>query len=571
MTDLDRLASTLQRLDGQSYPAYKRATGAYDAGDFVLHIDHVQGDPFADPSRLRAAVPAATAALPEWALATPTRRRATADFLNRRLAEALTAASHGGGSGKSGQLTVLRPGQQVLARASMAVREDGSVTARFRAGFPAEGRRILGNAAAELLTQAVPGAVRRALLFQALSADDLRTHVETVEDSVALRAQLEDRGLVAFVADGASLPRRSGVDDRPLERGIVAFESPDSLRVELSTPNAGPLRGLGVPSGVTLIVGGGYHGKSTLLRAIERGVYDHVPGDGRERVVALPESVKVRAEDGRRVTGTDISNFITGLPAGGDTTCFHTVNASGSTSQAAAIVEALEVGARCLLLDEDTSATNFMIRDARMQALIADDQEPITPFIDRARQLHDDLGVSTILVVGGSGDYFDVADTVVAMRGYRPGDATAAAAEVARRLPTRRAAEGGSWRPIRRRAIEPASIDPSRGRRAVSIRVRSIDRVEFGTELVNLGGVEQLVEEAQTRAIAYAVARAADRARTAAVGLTDALEAVREEIEREGLHIVHPHFIGELSAFRAFELAAFVNRLRGVRGAGEVG
>lgn len=570
MPDLPQLAATLQRLDRKSYPAYKQIVSAYDAEAFVLHIEHAQGDPFADPSRLRADVPARAAALPDWALRTPTRRRAAADFLNRRLAEALGAVARPRtGSGKSGDLTVLQPGQQVLTRASMAVHEDGSVTARFRAGLPADGRRIIGSAAAELLTVAVPTAVRGALLFSALSPEALGAHLECVEDSVALREQLESRGLVAFIADGAALPRRSGVDDRPLAEGVVPFESPAALRVELETPNAGPLQGLGIPSGVTLIVGGGYHGKSTFLEAIERGIYDHVPGDGRERVVALSGAVKVRAEDGRRVTGTDISNFIAGLPAGGDTARFQTLNASGSTSQAAAIVEALEVGAHCLLLDEDTSATNFMIRDARMQALIEKDQEPITPFIDRARQLHDRLGVSTVVVVGGSGDYFDVADTVIAMRSYRPGDVTAEAAEVAERLPTRRASEGGSWRPIRPRELDPTSIHASRGRRALSIRVRSVDRVEFGTEVVDLGGVEQLVEEAQSRAIAYAVARAADRARRDGITLGEAVGAVEAEIEREGLQVVHPHAIGELSAFRPFELMAFVNRLRGGRGGEE--
>lgn len=572
MNDLNALADTLRSLDGKSYPAYKRSAGAYGAGDFLLHIDHVQGDPFADPSRLRAIVPPDAAELPRWALSTPTRRRATADFLNRRLAETLSAASlSDAGSGKSGQLRILRPGQQVLSRASMAVARDGTVTARFRAGLPADGRRILGHRAADLVTRAAPAALRGALFFAAFAPEALRTHVEIVEDSVALREQLEQKGLVAFVADGAILPRRSGVEDTPLEQGAVPFESPPSLRVELTAPNAGPLAGLGIRSGVTLIVGGGYHGKSTLLRAIERGIYDHVPGDGRERVVALPEAVKVRAEDGRRVTGTDISNFINGLPAGGDTTRFDTLNASGSTSQAAAIVEALETGARCLLLDEDTSATNFMIRDARMQALIAADEEPITPFVDRARQLHDELGVSTVLVVGGSGDYFDVADTVIAMRSYRPCDATSAAAAVAARLPSRRAAEGGAWRAIRPRGIDPASIDPRRGRRPVSIKVRSIDRVEFGTEVVNLEGAEQLVEEAQTRAVAHAAAHAAARARESGLSLAAAVEAVGEEIRQEGLHVIHPHGIGELSAFRTFELAAFVNRLRGARRTGEGG
>lgn len=564
MTDLPELASLLRGLDGRGYKAYREAKGAYRAAGFSLHIDHVQGDPFAEPSRFRAVVPSASAAFPEWVLRSAIRRRAAADFLNRALADALAAERRDEGSGKSGALEVLRPKQEVLARASLLVDETGEVVARFRVGLPARGRRILGHAAARMVTEAVPAAVEASLLFRSSDGEALRRHVETVEDAVALREQLPERGLVAFVADGASLPRRSGVDDRPLTEGVVPFRSPESLRVTLEAPNAGALTGLGIPEGVTLIVGGGYHGKSTLLRAVERGVYDHVPGDGRERVVTVTDAVKIRAEDGRAVAGVDIGNFIARLPSREDTRAFWTENASGSTSQAAAIAEALEVGARCLLLDEDTSATNFMIRDARMQALVSDEDEPITPFIDRARQLHQELGVSVIVVVGGSGDYFDVADTVVAMRSYIPADVSARAREIADELPTARRAEGGPWAPIRSRAVEPGSVDASRGRRDLSIRIRSVDRAEFGRTLVDLGGVEQLVEEAQTRAIAYAAVRAAEGP-LGRGSLREALDEVLARARALGLASLHPHEIGELSEFRIFELAAFLNRLRTLR------
>ena len=380
---------------------------------------------------------------------------------------------------------------------------------------------------------------------------------------MALRAELARRGLVAFVADGARLPRRSGVDDRPLEtERVVEFRSPDSLRVTLPTPNGGDIGGLGVRRGVTLIVGGGYHGKSTLLHAIERGIYDHVPGDGRERVVAVADAVKVRAEDGRRVAGTDISNFIGNLPGGDDTAHFHTENASGSTSQAAAIAEALELGSRCLLLDEDTSATNFMIRDARMQSLVSDPDEPITPFIDRARQLADGQGVSTVLVVGGSGDYFDVADVVIAMKAYVPQDVTESARRVADELPTQRRREGGSWRAPTRRIPEPSSIDPSRGRREVDIKTRSLDRVAFGTEEVDLGSLEQVVERAQTQALAQALVHARVRWIDGERTIAEAVRAALREIEEGGLSVIHPEPVGDFAAFRTFELAAFLNRLR---------
>jgi predicted ABC-class ATPase len=562
MKPIADLVGDLRDLDGQGYKAYKRIKGAYAAPAFALVVEHVQGDPFAEPSRFRADVEPPSAGLPPWALHNRSRRRATADFLNRRLAEALDSASGSAGSGKSGELRVLRPGQEVLDRSALEVAADGTVTARFRVGLPARGRRILGHAAATLLETAV-SALEGALLFAALDSDALRVHVETVEDADRLRSQLEGRDLVAFVADGARLPRRSGIDDRPLEgAAVVPFQAPDELRVTLDTPNSGPVRGMGIPTGVTLIVGGGYHGKSTLLRAIERGVYDHLPGDGRERVVARPDAVKVRAEDGRRVAGTDISNFIGSLPNGADTRRFHTENASGSTSQAAAIVEAIEVGAGVLLLDEDTSATNFMIRDARMQRLVAPEHEPITPFIDRARALHRELGTSTVVVVGGSGDYFDVADTVIAMRQYRPVEVTDTARKIADSLPTHRVAEGGSWRPLRARRPVPASVDPSRGRRDLSIRVRARDRVDFGTVTVELGAVEQIVETAQTRALAYAAAWARDRAMGTGRTLADVAAAVVSEADERGLTTLHPHGIGELTEFRKYELAAFLNRLR---------
>jgi predicted ABC-class ATPase len=563
MKGIDALTDALRALDGKGYGAYRSVEGRYRAGRLVLEVEHVQGDPFATPSRFRAVVGAGPAAFPAWARRTPVRRRAAADFINRALYRAFREARGAPGSGRSGELSVLRPGQQVLERTSVTVSADGSLEARFRVGLPAKGRTILGRSAAELVGTTVVEALEAALLFAALDAAALRRHVETVEDAVHLRARLRDHGLVGFVAEGARLPRRSGVDDRPLEGDdVVPFRAPASLRVTLDAPNAGPVTGMGVPEGMTLIVGGGYHGKSTLLRALERGVYDHIPGDGRERVVTVAEAVKVRAEDGRRVAGTDISNFIGELPGGEGTRRFRTENASGSTSQAAAIVEALEVGARVLLLDEDTSATNFMIRDGRMQRLVAAADEPITPFIDRVRPLAGARKVSTIAVIGGSGDYFDVADTVLAMRSYVPSEVTAEAREVAAALPTERRDEGGEWRPLAERRPEPSSIDARRGRRAVSIKVRARDRVSFGAGTVELGAVEQIVETAQTRAMANALVWGRGHAFDGKRGLADAVDRLMADIDEHGLAAVHPHGIGELADFRRFELAAFLNRLR---------
>ncbi|MBR9990674.1 MAG: ABC-ATPase domain-containing protein [Gemmatimonadetes bacterium] len=565
MPTLGDLADTLKGIDGRGYRKYKQIAGDYDAGAFTLIIDHVQGDPFAEPSRLRAIVPAASAGFPVWSLSNDARLTATADFLNRILDAELRAASSRRGSGKSGELSVLRPRQEVLERTSIRVSAEGDIEARFRAGLPANGRSILGREAAGMLADDVVAAVHAALFFSALDADSLRRHVEAVEDARALRSQLGHNGLVAFVADGARLPRRTGIDDRPLEGAVIPFTAPDSLRVTLTAPNAGAVSGLGIRRGVTLIVGGGFHGKSTLLRAIERGVYDHLPGDGRERSVTDAAAVKVRAEDGRAVAGTDIANFIGRIPGGGDTRDFVTTNASGSTSQAAAIVEAIEVGARVLLLDEDTSATNFMIRDARMQSLIADVHEPITPFIDRARHLADVLDISTIIVVGGSGDYFDIADTVIAMRDYTPVEVTEDARRIAQEQPTRRHAEGGAWSDIRTRSPDAGSIDPRRGRRTIDVKARTEERVMFGEQEVELSAVEQLVEPAQARAIALAIAHARTLWHPHPPSLPDALGDIMAIVERDGLDAFQQHLTGDLARFRIFELTAFLNRIRGFR------
>ena len=555
------LRAALQRIDGRSYRAYKDVQGSYLGAGWELWIDHVQGDPFAAPSRVRLNLSPELGGFPDWALLDRERRSSGADFVNRALPGLLREGSGREGSGKSGELRALQPGQEVLERTSVVLFPDGGLELRFTAGLPAQGRRVLGRAAIQLLCERIPALVER-VRASALDLEALKRHLETVEDAQALRAQLEERGLVAFVPEGACLPRRSGVDDRPLAQAQL-WEVPPELRLTLETPNGGPRVGLGVPQGVTVITGGGFHGKSTLLRALERGVYDHLPGDGREAVVTVRDAVKVRAEDGRATAGVDISGFIGSLPGGQDTQAFTTENASGSTSQAAAVVEALEVGSRCLLIDEDTSATNFMIRDARMQALV--ESEPITPLLDRIPDLRR-LGVSLVIVVGGCGDYLDVADTVIAMEAYRPRCLTARAKEVAALLPSQRQTTATPWTSSPTdvlRRISGRSIPAGRRRgEGPKIKVPTLDRCLYGREEVELGAVEQLVEEAQVRAIAQAWSWAAERLLSGEPSLAEAVERILSLVAEEGLEALQFSPAGNLSEFRAHELAAFLNRLR---------
>jgi predicted ABC-class ATPase len=561
------LGTLLRSLDGRGYKAYKAIAGAWDFGDFTLHVDHVQGDPFALPSRIRVLLPATVADLPAPAFGTLPRRLGTAALLARAFARRTPGRRGGPGSGRSGDIDMEAPGQEVTAQTAVLVAEDGGVEARFTVGLPARGRRVLGTAADRLLTEEVPDIVLRALTVRGHDASEIVRHAEVNEDAEHLRDQLAGAGLVAFVVDGAMLPRRSGVDDRPLQGdGVVPFTSPPTLRVGFALPNAGEVTGMGVPRGVTLVVGGGFHGKSTLLRALQTGVYNHRPDDGRERVVTVSDAVKIRAEDGRSVQGVDISPFIDGLPMGEGTRAFSSPNASGSTSQAAAIVEALEVGSRTLLVDEDTSATNFMIRDRRMQALVPKEGEPITPFVDRVRELAREEGVSAVLVLGGSGDYLDVADTVVAMRDYAPHDVTEEARTVAAALPTGRVPEAvDPFAAAAPRRPRPGCLEPGKGRREVNVKVPDERTLLFGRETVDLAAVEQLLSRSQIRAVGRALALAARDHLDAGRSIPELLDAVEAEVAELGLDALDPRRVGDLAAFRRFELAAALNRIRSLR------
>ncbi|OIV38989.1 ATPase [Mangrovactinospora gilvigrisea] len=545
-------------MDGASYGRYKSLAGEWRLdGGGVLEVVRAQSDPFAPPSRIAVHLGGEEAGFPAALTETPVRRRALASYLARRARAELRAP-----------FRVDAGGQQVLDRASCQVGADGSVTLRLGAELPGRGRRIDGRAAERALCRALPDAVDRALYHDALDAKDVQRFVDTVEDTDALRRALPGLGLVAFVAEGAILPRASGVDDRPLGGGrAVPFTAPPELRTEIELPHAGRVSGMGIPEGVTLIVGGGFHGKSTLLRALEAGVWDHVPGDGRELAAARADTVKIRAEDGRRVQRSDVHAFVDHLPSGGDTADFSTENASGSTSQAASLVEAVEAGARVLLIDEDTAATNLMIRDARMQALVAKDREPLTPFVDLVRSLHRDRGVSTVLVMGGSGDYIDVADRVVMMDAYHPEDVTARARALAE-TPTGRTAEADAFPPVRHRVVDPASVD-SAGRKGRSrIRPHGTDGLTFGEQDIDLRSVEQITDPGQAVGIGLALELAVRR------GHLDGrrtLAAALDLLDRDlaagaaGLLRVRDE---DFAVPRRHEVAAALNRLRSLRVSG---
>ena len=560
------LRSLLNRIDRRGYPAYKDTRGTYQFPNYILSIDHVQGDPFAAPSRLSILVKGRAAGFPPELYDRPHRRIALQDQLTRRFGAAAERFSFQvKGSGQSGLIAVSRCGQEVLERTACRLDpKSGDVLMRFQVGFPANGRTVNAGELGKILFDFLPKCAEQALFYQNIDRERLRAAVDLAEDQHCVREQLPGLGLCAFVANGSVLPRASGVSSKPMGDG-VKFMSPKELEVTLDLPRGRRITGMGIRRGVTLIVGGGYHGKSTLLGALELGVYDHIAGDGREYVITDPSAVKIRAEDGRSIRKTDISLFISDLPNGKDTAAFETEDASGSTSQAANVIESIEAGTSLLLIDEDTSATNFMVRDELMQRVIRRDMEPITPFIERVRELYESYGVSTVLVAGSSGAYFHVADTVIQMDRYVPRDITALAK-----------AEAGNF-PIRVDPPKPAAPlcfdrrpqpSPSfSGGDRTKIKTLPREGVMVNKEVIDLRYVEQLVDSEQLTALGYCVVYALRNlldGRRDLRRVTDELEAA---IDRGTLAALCGDRSGVpgLARPRRQEILACLNRCRGLR------
>ena len=494
------LQTLLRQIDHRSYPAYKDTRGKYQFQQYVLSIDHVQGDPFATPSKVSIIVPGKVAGFEGKCYDSNVRKIAFQDFLLRRMAVKIKDYSFKAkGSGKSGLLGISHPGQEILERSACTVNTaTGELTVRMEIGFPANGRTINAGELSKILFDFLPLCVRQTLLSSTCPKDSLEKVLFLADDQQYIREELKKRELVAFVANGSVQPRKSGVSSLPMKEAVV-FQSPASMEVVLELPHHGRLAGMGIARGVTLIVGGGYHGKSTLLKALELGVYNHIAGDGGEYVITDETAMKLRAEDSRSIQKTDISMFIRNLPNGRDTRAFYTEDASGSTSQAANTVEAMESGTGLFLIDEDTSATNFMIRDELMQRVVSREVEPIIPFIDRVRELYEKYGISTILVAGSCGSYFHKSDCIVQMNKYRPVEITEPAKREAQNFPYTLGDAAKADRPDFCRVVRRDAAFARDDR--IKMRTDGLDGFSVNREEVDLRYVEQLVDPEQLTAL----------------------------------------------------------------------
>lgn len=498
------LKNLLQRIDHKGYPAYKDTRGSYEFPGYVLSIDHVQGDPFAAPSKVSIHVRGKQAGFPEHLYQKDCRRTAVQDYLLRQFARQVEKVSFKAkGSGKSGLMAVSCPGQEVLERSACQMdAKNGDIVLRMEIGFPANGRTVNSRELEKIFFDFLPECVKGSLYFRSLRKEAVEAAADLAEDQAYIREQLDPMGLCAFVADGAILPRESGVSGRPM-KDAVRFQSPESLSVTLTLPHHGKLTGMGIKKGITLIVGGGYHGKSTLLKALETGVYNHIAGDGREYVITDDTAMKIRAEDGRSIRDVDISMFIHDLPNGRDTVSFYTEDASGSTSQAANVIEAMEAGTRAFLIDEDTSATNFMIRDELMQRVIHREMEPITPFIERIRELYENYGISTVIVAGSSGAYFHIADSIIQMDRYVPKDITVLAKKEAENFPQISVPEQPAEKPTYDRVPRPDKA--FRGNDRIKMKTMGKESVMINRDTIDLRYLEQIADSEQVTALGYCV------------------------------------------------------------------
>ncbi|KAL7276789.1 hypothetical protein RUND412_000213 [Rhizina undulata] len=578
------LISILRQIDNRSYLGVYKCTYEDDKNFYYhLFVDHIQSDSYAPPSRFRVQVPTEIAGIPESYYESRIKTTAFCDYVTRHLAKIVKArfldqsVSGSGWSGpKGGAFDVNGPNQQVLERTSCSIKRsaDGAyLEIRFTVSLPAAGRTIMGRKAQEILVEQLPSLVKNVVSWGLQNQSEIDNHIKTVRVQDSLRKSLPEKGLVAFIGNGSILPRQSGVSPLPMKGNPVRFQSPPTLEVEIETDVSGKdgkpikVKGMGIKRGITVITGGGFHGKTTLLEALELGIYNVAPGDGRELVVIEPNAFKIRAEDGRNIVNTDLTPyFVKTLPGGMATKTFTSEDASGSTSMAANIQEALEIGATALLIDEDTSATNFLMKDRMMMEFIKKD--PIVPYVTKANALFEKHGVSTIIVVGGCGEYLAIADTIISMEEFTAHDRTSAARALLEKYQDH----------IPRESVYGAIPDrvpllpqlhrgkaSARGTRSILLKPMPTQNGIELSDTIELGALEQFVETGQVQtcgeALRYLSMQNPKRSIRDLVGL------LKELVDEKGLDALHSEkwLVGDLVRTRELELLGALNRVRGLQ------
>ncbi len=550
---MKKLKAILHKIDNKGYKAYKQLQGKeFFLNGIRIYVSHVQGDPFATPSIMEITV---ENKFPKHLFETKYKKTAVEDFLIREAYKNAKQLSQKSGTGHSGEVIIPEPSQEVIQRSTLTISES-KITLRVFAGLPASGRKISGKNA-ESLFEKLFMLGRKTLLPENYTPNTMEDVVILAEDQEFIRNEMKKSGIVAFIANNSILPRKSGISDLPLKENAVPFKSPKSMEVSFNLPSGKVIKGMAIERGITLIAGGGYHGKTTLLKAIQRGIYNHIRGDGREFVLTDKTAMKIRSEDGRSIKNADIFNFIRDVPGNIDTRKFSTENASGSTSMAASLFEAIEMGSKLILIDEDTSATNFMIRDARMQRLIR--KEPIIPLIDRLNELFERFGISSIIVIGGAGDYLDVCNKVIVMENYEPFEMTEEAKKITKEIPSKRnTLNVPEMEETKTRIIDTGTISKEK------IKTHGVSTLRIGKETVNTAFIEEFVEEGQLKTAGLAITKLISGKGKRKISTL--LAEVEETLYSNGINVLFTGYIKPgFSMVRKFEIASVINRMRSIK------
>ncbi len=511
---MKNLINRLTRLEGKSFGQLKSMAGLTSEFEtFKLKFEHIQGSPGAHPASIfRVSVDLVDAGYKGQWTSTPVRKLAISDFLIRKFKKGIMKfAKQNRGVEGTGSFHTIELGQAILERDCVEITSD-NIFLWFIFSFPSRsggGGKLDVQETLIMLQQELSAIVAYALRpenYSQRTIQALEKHIQCTEDWHAIQDKLKDAGLVAFIADKALLPRKSGKDDCPMESGVVPFESPKTLRVTFNLPGSRNITGLGIPAGVTVITGGGYHGKSTLLQSVTSGIYPKIPDDGRQYVVTRKDAVCIQAEEGRSVKGVNISPFIVSLPKGRKTDRFSTNDASGSTSQAASIIEAIETGAGTLFFDEDSCATNLLVRDEAIERILPLDREPIRPLVLSVRSLWKHHGISSVFVVGGLGAFLKQADTIIMMDDYCCYDISE---KVRKEFGPVHDPAVKIVLPESLRALSNDNFDPGylnkRMKKKVPVRIKPLRgaprKLEYGMDLIEMDAIEQLEGIPQVRTI----------------------------------------------------------------------
>ena len=573
MKDKKEFYNLMAELDGQPFSEYKQLVGDFDFSRYVLKCTKINltGDEEEHPV-FSVRIPQTIAEVPQYLFDTPVRRTAMEDLLLRRLSsniESIANYDHNGVARR--HIHAASPNQKILPRNAVQLTKEYielyvQITLPVR-HMVIEGESVIsidGEMVQRIFFDDLPEIISNSILYCNIDTDEADRFVNSMEDSDRLRQHLGASGQISFLAEGA-LPSRVAGSDSPDYERHSAVEIDEDLIEEVEVPHGGTVRGLGIPNGLTLILGESNSGRVDLTDAIAQGIYNHIPGDGRESIVTVADAVSIRSEVGRPVQQVDISAFATALPDGGNPESYSTPSAGSFTSQAASTVEVLEAGARVLVFDEHSSSSTFLSADTRVSPLLGDSSR--NTLAARARQMVDELGIS--MVVAGSSlvaEFIPIADKILKVEDFRITDITeeAKALEIVPSAVANDNVNIGSML-SRSRWIMPSSIDPGIGREDLVIYADDPDFLQFGRSTIDLEAIKQIAAADQARAIGYVLYHAKLRYMDEGYPMREILDLVDRDLSNEGLNTLARDLRGDLARPRRYEVAAALNRLPAFR------